>query len=53
MWGMLREIKSGGLYVFGETGVLLRERERRKEVGSLRRMGKSQVSEIARCDYIR
>lgn len=29
MWGMLREIKPGGLYVFGETGALLREREKK------------------------
>lgn len=53
MWGMLREIKSGGLYVFSETGALLRKRKKKGGVGSLRRVGKSQVSERVKCDYVR
>lgn len=41
MWGMSREIKSGGLYVFSETGALLRKRKKKgggefKESGEIK-----------------
>lgn len=47
MWGMLREIKSGGLCFQWDWGIAEGEREK-KRVGGLKRVGKSQVSEMIR-----